>query len=209
MAVLGEKVADASRNRARALALKLITDFQTTPPADVALRLGEDRSDGVRTARLTGCDDVGSGVRRASPVEQLYAVREARRAIAPAYAFYVLKRAERFNIEFTPVLEAPSAEASFRERCNDAALLTADRVLTSGDFSSSATHVAYVATPMVASLALAALMGPAALLGLIFAPIVGSVALCSEPKWSASNQAHVAWADKALADAEPALAAFE
>lgn len=144
---------------------------------------------------------------RASPIEQLYAVRAARAEIA-AHAFYVKKCYDRRSgtVSFVPRIELPSEDASFRERCSDAALLEPTRDITDGMFRSTGAHVAYLVVPCAASLALFPLIGPVCVLGVVLGPVFGAMALADHPAWSRANASHVEWAERLLGAAERAVA---
>lgn len=121
MAVLGSKVDAAARSRLGALVDALRDAYETTPAKDVSEPFDQGRA--VRLA----ANNAFSGLRGATRAERLWAVRKARAEFASEHAFYVTREiAFGRPISFSLVLEKRSEDASFRERCADAMLVTND-----------------------------------------------------------------------------------
>ena len=204
MIVLGEKISDAARERARASAAKLATIYQTTRKSDVENQIKCDGDVAILS-------DPYALVQCASPIERLYAVRKVREQIAPSYAFYARKEMDRRNgrVFHQLILEKPSGDASYREYFNDAALIEKEGDITDSLFMSPEVYLAWWVAPLLVVGALLSYFGTDAALTAFLCPFVWIFAFMEEPHWSIHNAKHVAWANKLHAEAEPALALLD
>lgn len=202
--VPGAKVAEAARARAHALATTLTDAIEGSRFDNVAVqRDGRTQID---------CDTARAAMLAAAPIEQLYAVRQARAAVAPDYAFYADKQFDRrtSRVYYVLVLERPSADAAFRERCNDAALVENVRDITVSLFMSTAWCIASTLGLVLCGSLLAALtpLGVFAFAAWPIALFYGLHLAADRPVWSAADPAHAAWAERRLARAQYELDAL-
>lgn len=211
--VLGCKVQEASRARARALAaqMRVRAYAHAAQMRELLEMLDADKQAVLEaTGRISMCAlelplDPGQP---ASLVEYLYAVLQVRRLLQPGYIFYVQKGAgiNPGRLRVVPTLEKPSVPASFRAKCWDAALVAPERAITNQMFETP-THSDTSWSAFASGLALAPWT---AVMSIVLA--AGNVGhrdyMLSEPDWRASHPQHSDWADSMLQQAQPTLDAL-